>query len=286
MKSEFSEFTYGFALVNELTNVLSCTAVPLFPSLREEGKEGGGYDVQIISKKGTILNLQFKLSEKMRNRSAREFKMPGHSLKLPYYRFEIASRKISKQHSLLQNLEASNPLTFYVAPAFHLDVEINTYWNSADVAQRSVFVKPSSIGDLSDSFTHRIGFDKSSIANNQAYLFSDPKRFDIDTYDTFSEFVVSQVNKEDTLARSIERILEGYASVIDHIEDPSALQRTPKISEEQELLLPQERIDNQFLRLKKDLLNPPEGAGLLRLMAEVSTIFWGVQAIAIVQEEP
>ena len=40
MKAEFSEFTFGFSLVNELASALSCAAVPIFPSLLEEGKEG------------------------------------------------------------------------------------------------------------------------------------------------------------------------------------------------------------------------------------------------------
>ena len=35
MKAEFSEFTFGFSLVNELASALSCAAVPIFPSLLE-----------------------------------------------------------------------------------------------------------------------------------------------------------------------------------------------------------------------------------------------------------
>ena len=61
MNAQFSEFTYGFSLVSELAKTLACTAVPIFPSLIEEGKMGGGYDAKLLSKKGTILNLQFKL---------------------------------------------------------------------------------------------------------------------------------------------------------------------------------------------------------------------------------
>ena len=40
MKTEFSEFTYGFSLVNELAKTLPCTAVPIFPAYsRKEKKE-------------------------------------------------------------------------------------------------------------------------------------------------------------------------------------------------------------------------------------------------------
>lgn len=284
MKSEFSEFTYGFALVNELTKVLSCTAVPLFPSLREEGMTGGGYDTCITLKKGTILYLQFKLSEYLIQKNAREFKIPGHSLNLPYYRFEITSKRISKQHSLLQKLEVSNSLTFYAAPAFHLREEIDENWNNANVTKHSVFVKPSSIGDLSDNNTHRIGFDESSIKKNQAYLFSDPKILEINNFDSFSEIVISQIDEEETLACSIERILKSFASVIEPIEDSPALQRTPKISDERDLLL-QKRIYNKVRRLIEESRHSSKGADLLRLFAEFSTFIGGVQAVAVVQEE-
>jgi hypothetical protein len=47
MKAHFSEFTYGFSLVSELASALGCAAVPIFPSLIEEGKDGGGYDVEM-----------------------------------------------------------------------------------------------------------------------------------------------------------------------------------------------------------------------------------------------
>ncbi len=75
MKADFSEFTYGFSLVNELANTLSCTAVPIFPNMVEEGREGGGYDVKLLSGQGKILNFQFKLSERMKPRNSSEYKI-------------------------------------------------------------------------------------------------------------------------------------------------------------------------------------------------------------------
>jgi hypothetical protein len=50
MDSEFTEFSYEFALTSELTQpgVPPGQWAPYFPSLIEEGKSGGGYDVRII----------------------------------------------------------------------------------------------------------------------------------------------------------------------------------------------------------------------------------------------
>ena len=50
MRSQISEFSYGYALTEKLVNRTGdlIGAAPLFPSLREEGKAGNGYDVTHI----------------------------------------------------------------------------------------------------------------------------------------------------------------------------------------------------------------------------------------------
>jgi hypothetical protein len=65
MISEFTEFSYGFAITHELVlqNSGSVFAAPEFPSLIREGQVGGGYDVRLDF--GNWLFLQFKLSEYM-----------------------------------------------------------------------------------------------------------------------------------------------------------------------------------------------------------------------------
>jgi hypothetical protein len=51
MKPVISEFSYGFALVNELLKLTGYgfNAVPVFPSLYQEGQTGGGFDVFLNS---------------------------------------------------------------------------------------------------------------------------------------------------------------------------------------------------------------------------------------------
>lgn len=294
MKPEFSEFTYGFSLVNELDKALSCTAVPIFPSLLEEGKEGGGYDVRLLYKKGKILNLQFKLSDWMKMRSAREYKISGHSLFLPYYRFEITSERISEQHSLLLSLENIEPLTFYAAPVFHLSDEINAHWSSDSVTQNSVFVKPSSIGTLHDPTPHRVCFDAASIAKEQAYFFSEPKEIKVFPFQSFSELVIEEVGQEtETLESSISQAREQYATAIENayrrkpdrslrseIFDYSLPTRT-RVSDIRQL---QDPLNRSLLRLGEILSKPAYGRDLLRQVAQVSSGIFGAQAIAVVKQ--
>src|SRR4051794_37173385 len=73
---EISEFSYGFALTNELVGWTALKAAPMFPSLIEEGKKGGGYDVKLDAP-GKPLYLQFKRAHCMTRRSAREISSYG-----------------------------------------------------------------------------------------------------------------------------------------------------------------------------------------------------------------
>lgn len=172
MQPEISEFSYGFALTNELIGWVGVTAAPIFPSLVEESKAGGGYDVK-LDRPGAPLFLQFKRSERMERRSAQEYqsvRRSGGRLKCPFYRFPITPASKSEQHELLLALDTSPNLVFYVAPRFHKTAEINAAWHLSEVASRSVFISPGTIGSL-DNNPHRIAFDDTSI-----WLCSEPRR--------------------------------------------------------------------------------------------------------------
>jgi hypothetical protein len=168
---EISEFSYGFALTNELVGWLELFAAPIFPSLLEEGKAGGGYDVKLDSP-GAPLYLQFKRSECMTRRSAREYRSirdQGGRLRVPFYRFPITEAVKSDQHELLLALDTLPNHVFYAAPRFHQLSEINDAWRASAVASRSVFVSPSEIGSVDDA-RHTVAFDRS-----YSWVCSDPR---------------------------------------------------------------------------------------------------------------
>jgi hypothetical protein len=102
MKSRFSEFSYGFAITNELVGLTSLRAAPIFPSLIEEGKQGIGYDV-MLDAPGIPLYLQFKRSDLMVRGTAREKRAAianGQWLDVPFHRFPITPVQESSQHLL------------------------------------------------------------------------------------------------------------------------------------------------------------------------------------------
>ena len=175
MIPEISEFSYGFALTNELVGWVSLSAAPIFPSLIEEGKAGVGYDVK-LERPGIPLFLQFKRSHCMVRRTAKEHQAvaaAGGTLNVPYYRFPITEAASSDQHELLLALDDGSNLVFYAAPRFHRRNEINQAWSRADVARRSLFVAPWTIGPLDDAQLH-VAFD-----GGNTWLCSEPRALEV-----------------------------------------------------------------------------------------------------------
>lgn len=171
MHPDISEFSYGYALTEALVNLSSGSlrAAPIFPSLVEEGRSGGGYDV-CIPFPGFPLFLQFKLSHRMIRKTAAEIQK-GFLTK-PFYRMHLRPTKHSQQHPMLLSLEKSGAAVYYAAPYFHTPKELNEAYTTSTVIQRSIFIKPSSIGALPDDGDHHIAFKRGS----PSYLCSEDPR--------------------------------------------------------------------------------------------------------------
>ena len=161
MTPTISEFSYGFALTHELIGLAEepLRAAPVFPSLIEEGKAGGGYDVN-LDIPGFTLFMQFKRSDCLGRGNTRELKK-GLPLNLPYYRFGITERRRSSQHQLLLALDdGSINEVFYAAPRFHEVNELNGAYLAREVANKSFYIRPRDIGPLLDDEAHYVAFDE------------------------------------------------------------------------------------------------------------------------------
>lgn len=170
MRAEFSEFTYGFSLVSELATALGCRAVPVFPSLKMEGKVGGGFDVEMDV--GAIpFFLQFKLAEHLKTNKAKEAKLSPTTLSAPYRRFAITSSVTSNQHEMLVGLNAAHTHVYYCAPNFYLNTDLNRLWQHGYVSDHSVFVRPSEIGPITDGERHAICYNQASLSAGTCYFF-------------------------------------------------------------------------------------------------------------------
>lgn len=157
MKPDISEFSYGYALTDELINWhgTTLTAAPVFPSLYQEGQPGGGYDV-MLQRPGIPLFLQFKLSHCMVRRTAQEVK--DGIFQPPFYRMHVRPARHSDQHEMLLDLENAGNEVYYSAPAFHTSDEFNEAYLLHKVRARSLWIRPSQIGLLPDDDEHHVAF--------------------------------------------------------------------------------------------------------------------------------
>lgn len=172
MRPLLSEFSFGYALTEDLASgaLGPLIGAPIFPSLVQEGRPGGGFDLQ-LPLVGSPLFIQFKLSDYMKSRSAAEW----HLFNRSYFRMHLRPARHSDQHNLLHTLEIAGEAVYYVAPHFHTTAELNTYYLDRTVLRNTIWIPPSSIGPLPDNDDHYIAFNRES----GAYLCSkDPRRIE------------------------------------------------------------------------------------------------------------
>lgn len=170
MKPQFSEFTYGYTVVEELSRNYGFSSVPVFPSLVEEGRTGGGYDAK-LGIKGLPFFLQFKRSDFLGRSNSKYHAVFGGS----YYRFNLHAQRHSKQHDLLLHLERSGNPVFYVAPKFYKNSELQNSYFASSVSANSIWVAPTEIGNLPDDDEHSVCFNQSA---SQVYFCSEPRLID------------------------------------------------------------------------------------------------------------
>ena len=152
MKSEFSEFSYGFAITHGLLkDAPSIDVVPHFPSLVEEGKVG--YDVK-LGFPGIPIYLQFKLSDYLTRRPAKYW----DNYHEPYFRLDITPLTVSQQHNLLKDLADSGEEVFYVSPLFWRTTQFNEAFRDSQVAARSMWLPLGQLPYLTDYEPHHVTF--------------------------------------------------------------------------------------------------------------------------------
>ncbi|MCX6170652.1 MAG: hypothetical protein NTX65_15025 [Ignavibacteriales bacterium] len=156
MRPVISEFSYGYAVTEQLINYLpyKVSAAPTFPSLREEGTDGG-YDLK-LNFSGMFLFLQFKLAHLMVRRTC--YETQEGCFDPPLYRFYLRAPRFSNQHRMLLDLERSGELVFYVAPIFFDASELNNYYLSNTIVHNSIAISPLEIGEIRDDDEHSISY--------------------------------------------------------------------------------------------------------------------------------
>lgn len=221
MRAGFTEFTYAFALMEELANRpgRKPRTLPIIPSLQAEGRVGGGYDLKLNDYgRGGPVFIQFKVSDYMKRRNA----MGWSCFDEPFYRFKIWSRMRSNQHQPLLDLEKKHHgRVWYVAPAFHQEQDLSDYYATRSIRSNSIWVRPSAIGSFADTADHYI----SHIYGGPAFRFSEPERIE-EGYYFDDEAALSLNNTEESLSTSLEQCVQDVLTILDGAQtkwEPSGL---------------------------------------------------------------
>lgn len=179
MKPKISEFSYGYALTEELVTYFkhsNIKSAPVFPSLYEEGRQGGGYDMKLKFETFPLF-IQFKLSEYIKAiANSKEVKANVYKKGKRFYRMKIWAKKYSKQHDLLLSLQQKNPYVYYAAPMFYKSEELNRYYMSHEIIKNSAFLTPRTIGFINDKEEHSVCF---SGLGQEVYRFSSPQHLGV-----------------------------------------------------------------------------------------------------------
>jgi len=212
----FSEFTYGFALTNELVNVGNppILSAPIFPSLIAEGR-AGGYDV-MLDRPGKPIFIQFKLSRLIRGRRAMEFQR--REFWTPFYRMAFRARARSWQHELLVDLESQNGGgVFYIAPAFHLLSQLNAHYERRQIVMNSRRVRPSEANIPDDQREHWLSFQRAS--GGDVFLHSEEGgRVELDER-PFADVIAEQLRSIDR-RRPLVEVLQSVSAWFREMEMP------------------------------------------------------------------
>lgn len=211
MKSEFSELSFAFAYMADLTKKLSgtLTVAPSFPSTTLEGKKGYGYDVK-LGLKGIPVFLQFKLAHCMKSGNSGEFSkgvfLQGSPVD-PVYRFYLMALGKSRQTSLMLKLEKKHDLVFYVAPAFHKVSELNSHFASSSVDSHSRSIRPSRIKKMPDKLEHFVSYRLSG----PCHRFSDEPEI----VEEQPENLPTAIQNSDARETNAAAVLESLLSILD-----------------------------------------------------------------------
>jgi hypothetical protein len=219
MKSEFSELSFAFAYMADLTKKISgnLTMAPSFPNTVTEGKKGYGYDVKLVAS-GIPVFIQFKLANCMKNKNAAEFgsgKFIQDKPAKPVYRFYLMALGKSRQTSLMLKLEKKHDCVFYVAPAFHKVSELNSYFLSSSVVARSRAFRPSAIKKMPDKLEHFVSYR----LTGPTYRFSNKPEL----IGEGTESLISALESADSYEVDASVVLESLFSILSERGGPTKI---------------------------------------------------------------
>ncbi len=155
---DFSEFTFGYGVTRYFEELYGARRVlPNFPTQNEEAD--GGYDVDFLAH-GVPLFIQFKRSEVISTRRAREYKSYPAEWAKPTYRMHLHGHNKFRQHYLMQDLEDKGNMAIYVTSQVSSKVALNQYYGWNRMIDAAKIFLPSEIVLPNVHERHHVSFNR------------------------------------------------------------------------------------------------------------------------------
>ncbi len=204
MRCQFSETQFSFCFTFEFLKTLyPFIAFPIFPNTVVEGRDDGGYDVEISNN----LFFQFKIPTYFNRLTARNMEY-WKVFKGTY--FKIAVNTDLRQFELLKQLKKPHNQVYYATPPFHTIEELKKLYLNNNIVQNSALFS------IDEFPAYRSGYHNLIYNDyyNWAKLFSEPVEIKKSKFNSLQQ-LLSQ-NKINTslsnTANEIEKTLNklGY----------------------------------------------------------------------------
>lgn len=212
---KFNEATFAFACTQEVIRISPWWAlnVPIIPSLQKEAKVG--YDVR-FNLPGTFLLYQFKLSSQV-NKLRLVGDERANTTESRRLR-ELTTQGLDQfwttphQHQRLTRLSRYFPFTFYVAPKFNSESELNEHFRKKKVLANSLIVPVKDFPEARNDNGHRHRLI-APINSSEIFIFSEHKAVPQIDFKEFLKSIWEKWIEQEPLYKTIDHIWNEYPGI-------------------------------------------------------------------------
>ena len=172
MNAGFSERTFEFCFNSEFCHNFGgmLASHPHIPSQRQEKDLGYDVEMRILQSQFTAsIFIQHKISAFAEVRVGRNAKYYDQH-KGPYFRFPVDNH----QHNTLYELSRTKGNAYYCAPIFHRRHELEAFYRTNQIGDKSLILDPLDVGQLADSDRHNVTYSPQGL---NAKIHSDVRSF-------------------------------------------------------------------------------------------------------------
>jgi hypothetical protein len=183
--------------------------VPFLPSLLHEAEIG--CDVH-FDRPGVALLIQFKLGQELKQFRRKKPSITTPDLDRPFWRFEVDTAEEDGQYDLLLKAESAGAEVYYVAPRFTDWDRYAAAFQSAEVLDHSLMMRPSNIDGKLRAQGEPDGPHKVVYDTRRVYVFSAPIQVGESRKEDVSRSIKEVVKeREEPMGSALKRILNSFS---------------------------------------------------------------------------